>query len=152
MEALTLLNVAKANGLQLVVQDDGLVVRGPKASEHVVETLRKHKATLLAYLRSAVNAGDATEQPAVTVTPISTAYVATGTVATEDLIGWFQANRNSLPREPYRLNGWCVVSNPETFHESLDRDVSGGSAGARARGLAADIGDLRAVIESRGRK
>lgn len=144
MDPLILLNAATASGLKLTVDGDRLIVRGPKKSAHVVETLAKHKATLLAYLTC-----HATEQPVTaTVTPMSTTYTATLPVEAGDLIGWFKANRDRLPSVPFRLNAWTFVSSPETFFSSLNRDIGG--SGARAGGLAADIRDLKLMLDSAG--
>lgn len=41
----------------------------------------------------------------------------------QDLIAWFERNRDRLPREAFRLTSYLVVSNPPGFYESLAAEI-----------------------------
>jgi hypothetical protein len=58
-----------------------------------------------------------------------------------ELITWFQAALDRLPREPFALHPWARVDAPATFYAALQQDIAAGPRGARARtgALAADL-------------
>ena len=41
----------------------------------------------------------------------------------KELIDWYTANRNALPREEFMLAGYIKVSDPTTFYTSIDTDL-----------------------------
>lgn len=41
----------------------------------------------------------------------------------QDLIAWFERNRNTLPQGTYRLKPWLVVADAEGFYRSLEREI-----------------------------
>lgn len=73
--------------------------------------------------------------------------LASWNVATAELIGWFQANRDRLPVEPFCLWPGAWVVDAALFYRSLDADITNGPDGPRGQfgGLAHDLKCLRAV-------
>lgn len=63
------------------------------------------------------------------------------------LIDWFCGNRDSLPREPYRLTPWIFVINPEKYYESLAMDITGYPSGPRAHVIGGDLRRLKEYLE-----
>jgi hypothetical protein len=51
MDALTVLEAARAAGLRIEAEGDRLLVKGPRDAAHVVELLRQHKAEVLLALQ-----------------------------------------------------------------------------------------------------
>jgi hypothetical protein len=72
--------------------------------------------------------------------------VSTWDCAMSELISWFQAALNRLPREPFALHPWVRVDAPATFYTALQQDIAAGPRGARARTGALGT-DLRRLWE-----
>lgn len=62
--------------------------------------------------------------------------------STAELIGWFQANRDRLPVEPFDLCSGCRVVEPARFYAALQTEIATGPDGPRAR-----LGTLQADLE-----
>ena len=74
---------------------------------------------------------------------------ATWEAATAELIGWFRANRDRLPSEPFYLKPGVRVVDPALWYRSLDGDIAHGPTGPRARldGLEDDLSWLRCSVQ-----
>jgi len=66
---------------------------------------------------------------------------------TTRLIVWLSSA--VLPTEPFHLNGWTRVAEPQKFYEALRLDVAAGPGGPRAKALAQDLALLRLIGEQR---
>ncbi len=75
---------------------------------------------------------------------------ATWDASTAELIGWFQANHDRLPSEPFDLKpgGGIRVVDSALWYRSLDRDITTGPTGPRGKlgGLADDLIWLRKLV------
>jgi hypothetical protein len=133
--AAELLADIRAKGFYLAGDGDYLMVNpSSMLSDHDKEAVRRHKRDLLDILWAERQAqGQQPEAKPVPSWPPDTA----------DLIAWFQAHRDKLPQKPFRLAAWVAVDKPARLYQSLERDISDGPQGARARGLVADLRLLR---------
>jgi len=65
---------------------------------------------------------------------------------TVELIAWFETT--DLATEPFSLNPWTRVADPERCYEALRLDIEAGPRGPRAEALVKDLQELKAVRES----
>ena len=65
-----------------------------------------------------------------------------------ELIGWFRANRDRLPVEPFDLCSGCRVVEPARFYVSLRTEIATGPTGPRGRlgTLQVDLRRLRNIV------
>lgn len=154
MGACELLERLKAAGVELKADGNRLKFRPVDAvGPEIVRELRVYKPELLAILRNT----DTTDTDTTPRNRSETAVVSvtvprfTATAGLAELVAWFQANRERLPRKPFRLTPWAFVREPERFYQSIERDVTRGPSGPRARfgGLHADLLALREAVAGR---
>jgi hypothetical protein len=67
-----------------------------------------------------------------------------------ELVEWWSAEHGRLPRSPFKLWPWTLVSDPNRFFASLAVDVAAGPDGPRARRdvLQEDLARLRNLFGS----
>ncbi len=67
--------------------------------------------------------------------------------ALTELAEWFQSGvaEATLPAEPFSLNQWTRVAEPQKFYRALKKDIELGPGGYRAKSLSDDLKALRKV-------
>ena len=68
--------------------------------------------------------------------------------ALTELAEWFQSGvaEATLPAEPFQLNPWTRVAEPQEFYRALKKDIELGPGGYRAKVLSDDLSALRRCV------
>ncbi len=121
--ATALIREVKAAGGQIAVADGRLKLSAPAPlPDGLVNDLRTHKAEVVSFLQGQASSRWGAETAA--------------------LVAWFLGT--PPPSAPFSLYPGVTVLRPDRFWESLEADIAGGPAGARARtgALQKDLGRL----------